>query len=157
MTRTMTVPGAARRGSMMFEGKSWSFEEFWFHFANAVWKCEVVPYSAILRGVERQNQVDQEKQDFEERQAAADAERGQVEAEKRRLIGKYNDLYGRLIEDPIIKDISNGDKILSGDDVRPGDVGYEFEAPPHGPHVALLSDFMQLLGLDVSRREMDEL
>merc|ERR1711966_149430 len=40
-----------------------------------------------------------------------------------------------------------GNKILTGDDVRPKDAGYEFEVAPKGDHVQRLEELLGLLGL----------
>merc|ERR1740138_1370845 len=47
--------------------------------------------------------------------------------------------------------------MLTGDDVRPGDAGYEYEVPPKGPHVSLIADFLILLGFkDIQKKTTEE-
>jgi hypothetical protein len=58
-------------------------------------------------------------------------------------------LHASLLADANILAILEQGKILTGDEIRTSDVGYEFEVPPKGHHVALLSSFLGLLGFDV--------
>jgi Ca2+-binding EF-hand superfamily protein len=59
----------------------------------------------------------------------------------------YEELYARLKGNEQLSLILQENKILTGDDVRPKDAGYEFEVPPKGDHVRLLQELLQVLGL----------
>lgn len=148
------VPGAAARTNL-FEGDGWNFEEFWYHFASTVMKNEVVPYSLIRRGMETIRQKEQEAAEFERRQKAAEEERLREDEEKRRLTAEYMEVLDEIMANEEIQKILAGTTILSGDDVRPGDAGYEFESPPFGPHVVVLSRYLTLLGFDLSPPRWD--
>merc|ERR1712137_855175 len=60
----------------------------------------------------------------------------------------YSEIYHLLQEDPEIRSIIDDNKILTGDDVRPTDAGYEFEVPPKGRHCMLLAQLFVKLGFN---------
>merc|ERR1711957_759663 len=95
-------------------------------------KNDIVPYSLILRGWERRNKEQNELMEFECKQQEAEEERQNEENEKRRLTQEYGALYEKLIADAHINSILNEGKILTGDDVRQGDILRQVLVPPVG-------------------------
>jgi len=132
------------------------FEEFWYRLGTVIMRQDIVPYSLIMRGDEQRAKDAAEAAAWQQRLDQAEAERMEEEQEKRRLTSEYAVLHEKLIADEDIQSILNG-KILTGDDVREGDVGYELEAKPQGSHIALLVELFLLLGLSgiVSEDEED--
>jgi PAS domain-containing protein len=128
------------------KGGSYTFETFWYIFANIIMSHDVVPYSAIERGAKIQKQQEAERIKREEEEKAFEEERIRKEEEQRQQQADYEVLYDQLVQDDTLQSIINDSKILTGDDVRPTDAGYEWEVPPKGRHVFLLAQFLQLLG-----------
>jgi len=129
-------------------GETWSFARFWHTFANLLLEHDIVPYSAIEKGAKLQEQEVQERLEREEAQQKMEERRQQKEEDQRRLVQEYTGLRERLIADPQIQAMLEEGKLLTGDDMRPGDVGYENEVPPKGPHVALLTELLSTMGFE---------
>lgn len=150
-----TSPGPDRHAtqaklkSQFFQGDAWSFSNFWYQLANLLLAHDIVPYSAIEQGARLQAQELQDRLAREEAQQAMEESRKQKEADQRRQVEEYAQLHERLMADQQILAILQENKILTGDDMRPGDLGYDFEVPPKGEHVFLLSELMDLLGFQI--------
>jgi len=132
-------------------GDAWSFSQFWHQLAKLFLAHDIVAYSAIEQGARLQAQEVRDRLAREEQQRAAEERRRRREAERRRQVAEYDELRGQLMADPQIIAILEESKILTGDDMRPGDIGYDFEAPPRGRHVALLAALLALLGFGPER------
>lgn len=133
-----------------FTGETWTFDQFWHHFSAAVMAHDVLPYSILHKGALALQQEALERVALRDAQAKEVEAQAKFEAEQEQRNVEYVTLYASLMEDEYIKAILEDGKILTGDDVRPGDAGYEFEVPPKGPHVMLMKQFLLLLGLDVN-------
>jgi len=135
------------RSSFFEKSSAVSWEAFWSTFSSVLASHDVVPYSALQRGDQRK------KEEAEERSRRAEAQAKLLEAQQAKQLeyqqqmSAYEELYARLKEDENLGLILHESKILTGDDVRPKDAGYEFEVPPKGEHVQLLQELLQLLGL----------
>lgn len=139
----------ARRGREDFFSKGgWDFVQFWKLFAQVLATNDVVPASVIQRGLQLQQQQALLRSEAEAARKKEAEDRRQYEAEQRRQCQEYAELYSELQENSHIQSILTESKVLTGDDVRPGDPGYEFEVPPNGPHVTLLWKLLILLGFD---------
>jgi len=141
-------PRRTRARSSFFQNNSGvGWPKFWSTFSSALTSDDVVPYSALLRGDRRK------KEEIEERVRRLDAEaklaeaQSQREAEYQQSMSAYEGLHARLTANEQLCLILQENKILTGDDVRPKDPGYEFEIPPKGQHIHLLQQLMELLGL----------
>jgi hypothetical protein len=132
-----------------------SFDQFWFIFANIILKNDVVPYSALLRGAQLKNQKVQQAKEAAEAREKVDQERAELEALEQRQLKEYTALRDEMLENAEIQSILNDGKILTGDDVRPGDAGFEHEVPPKGQHVTLLFRLLMLLGFETIIKEKD--
>jgi Ca2+-binding EF-hand superfamily protein len=131
-----------------FKGGGWTFEQFWHRFASVIMRDDVVPFSAIKRGIEEQQKQALVLSEAEAAQKKEAEEKTQAEVDERRRKDEYRTLYDDMQENLHIQAIINENKVLTGDDVRPGDLGFEFEVPPHGDHVALLFRLLILLGFE---------
>lgn len=151
-----TAKATAAGHTRFTAGVGWNFEEFWYYFGMTIMKHDIVPYSLILRGTECRDKEKQEQVEFEMKQQQAEAERRQEEEETRRMIQEYGVLYEKLMDDPHIQSMLNEGKILTGDDVRQGDIGYEFEVPPHGPHIQYLAELFVLLGIESAQPKEED-
>lgn len=83
-------------------------------------------------------------------------ERKQENEDEKRRFEEYTSVHGEMQGNEHIQAILTQNKVLTGDDVRPGDAGYEFEVPPKGQHVTLLFNLLILLGfesLDKTKKE----
>lgn len=132
-------------------GAQWGFDEFWYFFGNTVMKHDLVPHSLLLRGDAIKAKDLEEQTAWMDKRAEAEAEEVRLQEEKRRLMAQYSELHGKFSADPHIVSMMTGGKILTGDDVRPNDIGYEFEVPPHGSHITLLADLLYLLGFEEAK------
>jgi len=142
LSRSLT----AKSKAAFFQGDLWNFDRFWYVFANIIINNDVVPYSAIKQGMEALDRQDEARAELEEAQNREREEKLKKEAEQRQIMASYAELHERMTSDEHILSILNDDKILTGDDVRPTDPGFEFEVPPKGPHVKCIADFLTLLG-----------
>lgn len=135
------------RASFFDKEKGISWPKFWATFSNIIMTNDVVPFSAIVKGDKKR------KEEMEERSNRVEADKklkdaqAQREAEYQQQMSAYEELYSRLKGDQTLEKILQENKILTGDDVRPKDAGYEFEVSPHGPHVGLLRELLVLFGL----------
>jgi Ca2+-binding EF-hand superfamily protein len=135
------------RSSFFEKSSAVGWEAFWSTFSSVLMSNDVVPYSALQRGDERK------KEESEERARRADAQARLTEAQQAKQLEyqqqmcAYEELYARLKGNEQLSLILQENKILTGDDVRPKDAGYEFEVPPKGDHVRLLQELLQVLGL----------
>jgi len=134
-----------------FKGTTFDFSTFWYLFANVIMSHDVVPFSVIQRGIEIQKQMALDRAKREEEDRKFEEERLRKEEEQRQQLAAYEILYESLITNDQLADILNNSKILTGDDVRPTDPGYEFEVTPKGKHVTLLADLLILLGFESLR------
>mmetsp|Transcript_52826 Transcript_52826/g.123584 ORF Transcript_52826/g.123584 Transcript_52826/m.123584 type:complete len:741 (+) Transcript_52826:52-2274(+) len=132
--------------SQLFRDTPWTWERFWQEFSSLIMTNDVVRYSDIERGMELKKEaviLAAERTAAFEKEQEKKKQRMELQ---RRLIARYTDLHQLMQEDAHIKSILTGSLILTGDDVRPGDAGYEFEVPPKGRHVTLLAELLRLLG-----------
>jgi len=141
-------PRRTRARSSFFQNSSGTgWPKFWSTFSSSLMSNDIVPYSALLRGDRRK------REELEERSRRAEAEtklaeaQAQREADYQQQMSAYDALHARLTASEQLNLILQENKILTGDDVRPKDPGYEFEIPPKGEHVHLLQQLMELLGL----------
>merc|ERR1712232_1450844 len=87
-----------------------------------------------------------ERKQVEEAIRKEDELRVAVEREQTECKDRYSLLFDELKGNDILNSILNDNKILTGDDVRPGDPGFEFEVPPKGRHCSLLAQLLTNLG-----------
>lgn len=151
------LQGASLQWKDRFQnGVLWTFEEFWYHLANTLMMHEVVPYSVLARGAERKSIELKEQQEWMEKVRMAEDEKSGEEELKRHLTQEYAVLYQKLMANPQIQSMINEGKILTGDYMRQGDIGYEYEVMPHGDHIQLLAEFLILLGLESAKKKEEE-
>jgi len=135
------------RASFFDKNSGITWAKFWNIFSSILVANEVVPFSVIERGDRLK------KEELEERARRVEAEAKLVEAQAQREIEyqqqmtAYEELHVRLKACENLTAILQDNKILTGDDVRPKDAGYEFEVAPKGDHVARLEELLVLLGL----------
>lgn len=144
------------RASFFDKSTGVSWQRFWTTFSNIVMSHDVVTFTALKRGDELAKEEHEEKvlrTEAEERLAQARAQR---EEEYRQQMTAYEELYGRLCDDEKLNLILQEDKILTGDDVRPRDAGYEFEVAPKGRHVSMLQELLVLFGLFEPKQDSTE-
>jgi len=155
LMRTKSERSQASR-SDFFTDSAWTFQEFWYHFANAIMSMDVVRFSSIQSGIEaaqrealmRSEQEFAKKREEEERKAREEKDRQDMQA--------YTALHLQMQTDEHITSILNDGKILTGDDVRPGDIGFELEVPPRGDHVVYLAELLRLIGFVNVKAEVPE-
>jgi Ca2+-binding EF-hand superfamily protein len=135
------------RASFFAADTGCTWQRFWATFSGILLSNEVVPYSAIRRGEELKKEELVERAQRVEAQEKLREARIQKEAEHQQKVGMYEEIYGRLCECVHLNAILQDNKILTGDEVRPTDAGYEFEVPPHGVHVKRLQELLGVLGL----------
>jgi Ca2+-binding EF-hand superfamily protein len=111
-------------------------------------ETDVVPFSAIQRGIQVTHSQALLRSEAEAARKNEEEERRQQDLDSKRMLEEYTVLYAEMQGQEQIKAILEEGKVLTGDDVRPGDAGYEFEVPPSGPHVTMLSKLLTLLGFD---------
>eukprot|EP00438_Fugacium_kawagutii_P023252 Skav204756 [mRNA] locus=scaffold1013:221397:230009:- [translate_table: standard] len=142
-----------RRGSL--GGDAVTFDTFWFKMANVIVKHDGILWSTIQEG-RRLQKLREEEQVRALEAAKREEERRQKEAkENEKLNGAFSALHPRLSEDQALKSILDG-KVLTGEFLKPSDPEFASQVAPHGPHVVLLVEFMQLMGLE-TRSEKDDL
>mmetsp|Transcript_40057 Transcript_40057/g.94289 ORF Transcript_40057/g.94289 Transcript_40057/m.94289 type:complete len:731 (+) Transcript_40057:95-2287(+) len=135
-----------QKRSELFRDQPWTWDRFWQDFSSIIVNFSVVTNSTLERGMELKKEsvlLQAERKQAADREQEKKKQRMELQ---RRLIARYTDLYASLQEDTHIRSILDGNLILTGDDVRPGDAGYEFEVPPKGRHVAKLAELLKLLG-----------
>lgn len=137
-----------RRGSRL-GGEGITFDQFWFKFANAIVKHDVITFSMIMHGRELKKLKDQEHEQLMEAARLESERREKEQAELDKLKKTYEKLYPKLVENEALKAILDG-KVLSGEFLKPTDPAFELEVAPHGRHVQLLADLMSLLGLEIA-------
>lgn len=147
-TKSPSPRGSTRSRVSVFKGPgpNWTFARFWYQLSHVIIQHDVVPYTAIDRGIKLQKQELAERAERVEAARKVAEERQKYEAEQQRQVQEYVEIREPLLADKHIQDIIEENKILTGDDVRPGDAGYEMEVPPKGSHVSLLLDFLVMLG-----------
>merc|ERR1719271_378350 len=134
-----------------------NFDQFWQRFCEVVMSNEVVTYSTIHAGMqEKQREAVLWRQREELRQKKED-ERCEREAKENAALEEQTKVHDLAIENEDIKDILDNNKSLTGDDVRPGDPGYEFEVPPRGDHVVLIDRLLRSVGLGPRQDEAKKL
>jgi hypothetical protein len=146
---------APRGREEFFKDGGWTFDQFWLRFANVIMSNDVVPFSAIQRGIESQQQQALLRSEAEVARKKEEEDRKQREADQRRRNEEYVQLHAEMQENKHIQAILDSEKALTGDDVRPGDAGYEFEVPPNGAHVNLLYRLLDLLGFELGNKPKD--
>lgn len=148
LTRAATHSGASpsRRANLT----GWGFEQFWDSFSTVIKKHDVVLYSIVERGMKRQQTEIMRQFAVQAERVKAERERKELEEEQHKLIQEYSELLTQMKENEHLVAILSEDKILTGDDVRKGDAGFEFEVPPCGAHVDLLANFLELLGFTIA-------
>jgi len=135
-----------KRKSTFFQGECWSWDKFWSNFSDAVLKHDCMRYTVVEAGAKKiQSQVLARWQHEQAKRAEAEAQRQEEIAQQKRL-EEYTEFYKELSSNEQLRAIVDQDKILTGDDVRPHDAGYEFEVPPKGPHCVLLAKLLTMLG-----------
>jgi Ca2+-binding EF-hand superfamily protein len=144
---------APRKRAELFQGEAWNFEKFWGTFARVVMAHDILPFSALQEGAKEHEKEIKERQEREEAHQKEVEKRLKKEAEGQANMEIYAGMYDKLMADEAINDILKEGKMLTGDDVRPGDAGYEYEVPPKGSHVSLLADFLVLLGFKDLQRD----
>lgn len=141
-----------RRGSL--GGDAVSFDQFWFKMANVIVKHDGILLSTIQEG--RRLQKLREEEQVRALEAARREERRQKEAKAiRKLNNAFSALYPKLSQDEALQSILDG-KTLTGEFLKPTDPEYASQVAPHGPHVLLLAELMNLLGLE-TRSEKENL
>jgi Ca2+-binding EF-hand superfamily protein len=118
-------------------------------------KHDVVSFTAFQRGKQLEQQLMLENADAAKAEEERTLEMQKFEDDQRRRMEEYTALYPALVQSEHILSILNEDKVLTGDDVRPGDSGFEFEVPPTGDHVALLSKVLILLGFQILEKDSE--
>lgn len=142
-----------RRGSL--GGDAVSFDQFWFKMANVIVKHDGILLSTIQEG-RRLQKLREEEQVRALEAARREEERRQKEAKAiRKLNNAFSALYPKLSQDEALKSILDG-KTLTGEFLKPTDPEYASQVAPHGPHVLLLAELMNLLGLE-TRSEKENL
>lgn len=131
-----------------FNQGGWNFEQFWTKLATVIVENDVVPFSAIQRGIDAAHQQALVRSEAEDIRKKEEEERRQADLDQKRMLEEYTSIHKELQEQEHIKAILESGKVLTGDDVRPGDAGYEFEVPPNGPHVTMLAKLLVLLGFE---------
>lgn len=140
-------PNPRARASFFDKSSGITWAKFWSTFSSILMSSEVVPYSVLERGDRLK------KEELEERTRRVEAEAKLVEAQAQREVEyqqqmtAYEELHVRLKACEGLTAILQDNKILTGDDVRPKDAGYEFEVAPKGVHVQQLEELMVLFGL----------
>eukprot|EP00929_Paragymnodinium_shiwhaense_P036660 TRINITY_DN19613_c0_g1_i1.p1 TRINITY_DN19613_c0_g1~~TRINITY_DN19613_c0_g1_i1.p1 ORF type:complete len:755 (+),score=239.98 TRINITY_DN19613_c0_g1_i1:176-2440(+) len=132
--------------AQFFQGETWNFDTFYRRWAEAISNLDVVPYSAIRQGILAMEKAALQHAEMQEALRLEDEARAAYDQEQLGMKDKYAGLFDKLQANEILRQILDENKILTGDDVRPGDPGFEFEVPPKGEHVALLAQFMVSLG-----------
>lgn len=127
-------------------GGAVTFEKFWYHMVEVIMAHDVVPASSLVKGKEAMAKQAAERAAWEAEQVRLEEERVAKAAADAELEKVYAELHTRLKADENITAICDECKILTGDDMRPGDTGYELEVKPIGQHVTLLSELLILLG-----------
>eukprot|EP00927_Polykrikos_kofoidii_P029584 TRINITY_DN25569_c0_g1_i1.p1 TRINITY_DN25569_c0_g1~~TRINITY_DN25569_c0_g1_i1.p1 ORF type:complete len:767 (+),score=197.63 TRINITY_DN25569_c0_g1_i1:64-2364(+) len=136
----------ARRLRAFFSGEVWNFDLFWRRFSGAIINLDVVPFSVIKAGAEKKQREARARAEREQAERKEAELRKQAEVEERREVEAYREVYDAILANEHIQAILNENKILTGDDVRPGDAGYEFEVPPKGEHCVLIGRLLVTLG-----------
>lgn len=156
--RPFSPSGSMKRRdrSEFFKCGGWTFEQFWHALAGVIMAHDVVPFSAIQRGIELQQQKALLVSEAEEARKREEEEIKQYEAEQKKMSEEYTALHTSIQENEHIVAILTQSKVLTGDDVRPGDAGYEFEVPPNGEHVTLLFKLLLLLGFENAFKKSEE-
>lgn len=148
--------GASVRKEVFQPGFAWTFDHFWYYFGNAIMKFDIVPYSLLVAAKERQAAEIREQEEWREKVRVGEQERDEGELEKRRLLQEYEVLYEKIMAQQHIRSMLEDGKILTGDDVRNGDIGFQYEVPPHGDHISLLADLLVLLGFERAKPKVME-
>jgi len=143
-----TLSAQRREKEDFFKDGGWTWVQFWERFTAVIESSDVAPFSVIQRGIQLQQQQVQLRSEAEDARKKELEERKQMEANQRRQSEEYVRLYSEMQENPHIIAILSESKVLTGDDVRPGDAGYEYEVPPNGGHVTMLSKLLVLLGFE---------
>jgi len=131
-----------------FKDGGWTWDKFWERFAGVIMANDLVPFSAIKNGIQLQNDQAMLRTEAEDARKKEAEDRASATAEARTRTSDYALVYGQMQEDPQIRLILDEGKVLTGDDVRVGDAGFEFEVPPNGAHVTLVYKLLTLCGFD---------
>lgn len=147
-------PGGTRRRQPQrgkddfFKDGGWTFDRFWSRFAHVIAEEDVVPFSAIQAGIQAMHQQALLRSEAEDARRREEEERVEAERTARRQFDEYSALLSEIQADEHLQKILNEGKVLTGDDVRPGDAGFEFEVPPSGEHVSKVGRLLVLLGFE---------
>lgn len=107
---------------------------------------DVITHTVIHEGAVRlTNQLETRNAYMEARKKETEA-RDKFDAEEKERISQYQKLRVELKADETMRLVMDEGKILTGDDVRPGDAGFELEVPPRGRHCLLLAKVLKLAG-----------
>eukprot|EP00931_Biecheleriopsis_adriatica_P079762 TRINITY_DN53104_c0_g1_i1.p1 TRINITY_DN53104_c0_g1~~TRINITY_DN53104_c0_g1_i1.p1 ORF type:complete len:739 (-),score=206.98 TRINITY_DN53104_c0_g1_i1:152-2368(-) len=131
-------------------GECLTFDQFWFLFANAIMKNDIITHSAIKEGEKLKEQEEAENRLLKEAAKQEEQRRQKVLQEHQRLLGVYEVLYPKLANDEGLKQILEGGKVLTGDFLKPTDPSFDKEVTPFGPHVGLLEEMLNLLGFETT-------
>jgi Ca2+-binding EF-hand superfamily protein len=126
--------------------EAWSFEKFWAVFTEAIVNNEIVTYSAIQEGVVLLEQKERARQEYQEARLKEKEEREAEQKVEKERTEEYVKLKDELIQDETIRLLLNEGKILTGDDVRAGDPGFDLEVAPQGKHCFLIAKGLELAG-----------
>jgi hypothetical protein len=128
------------------KAENWPFEKFWEEFSKVVVNFDIITNSSIEDGVVRlRKQASDRREQVEAKQMVEDFKEELLEQE-RQITDEYTKLRRELMSDEFIRQVQDEQKILTGDDIRPGDLGFELEIPPHGRHCFLLARVLSLVG-----------
>lgn len=141
-------PLVQRTRSDFFSGESVPFDKFWREFTAPILANDIVRFSDFMNGIELMKKEVQSRAQLQEALVKESEMRSIQEEKQRQLVAEYTVVYNKLRTNAQIQGILNQDKILTGDDVRPTDAGYDIEAEPHGEHCTLLRELLVLLGFD---------
>jgi len=145
-----------RNKNDFFKDDGWNFDQFWSRIASIISETDVVPFSAIQRGIQLVHQQALLRSEAEDAQRKEKEERKQQDLDQKNRLQEYKALHAELQEQEHIRAILDDAKVLTGDDVRPGDAGFEFEVPPNGQHVTMLARLLILLGFEKLDKTKDK-
>jgi Ca2+-binding EF-hand superfamily protein len=103
----------------------------------------------MKEGVKKMEQQAAARQDRERAKLVEAHAREKAEEADRNLKAEYEKVRDAISANPTVRIILDENKILTGDDIRPGDTGYDLEVPPHGTHCFLLAKLLFLLGCNI--------
>lgn len=149
---------AAKRKKTVKVDKNWPFEDFWNEFTKCVLNFDIITNTTIKEGALRLEKQAEDRREQAEAQQRLEEFKEQLLEEERQAARDFGSLKEELRSDDFIRQVLDENKILTGDDIRPGDLGFELEIPPHGRHCFLLAKALSLVGfkeIDIESMEGD--